>query len=124
MGSQSETITVRGLAMDIINDKNIFPMLVRELRVALITGTFFAVCVGLLSYIIYHKWQLSLLLSAWIMISQCTFAFLGMLIPYWVKRMFKIDPAGIGGPFITTMSDILTFLVYLSVVTFFIKEMI
>lgn len=124
MGSQSETITVRGLAMDMIHDKNIFGMLIRELKVALITGTFFALCVGFLSYIIYHKWQLSLLLSTWIIISQCTFAVLGMLIPYTVKRVFKVDPAGIGGPFITTMSDILTFLVYLSVVTILLKDMI
>lgn len=124
MGTQSETITVRGLALDIINDKNIGYMLLRELRVAVITGAFFAVCVGILSYFVYHKWQLSLLLSSWILISQCTFAFLGMLIPYGVKRLFKVDPAGMGGPFITTMSDILTFLVYLSVVTLFLKEMI
>ncbi|HEY9746739.1 MAG TPA: magnesium transporter [Oculatellaceae cyanobacterium] len=124
MGTQSETITVRGLALNIIHDRNIVAMLLRELRVALLTGAFFALCVGALSFVIYHKWQLSLLLGSWIIISQCTFAFLGMLIPYWVKRLFKIDPAGIGGPFITTMSDILTFLVYLSVVSFFIKYMI
>jgi magnesium transporter len=124
MGTQSETITVRGLALNIIHDNNILAMLLRELRVALITGAFFALCVGLLSFVIYHKWQLSLLLGAWIIISQCTFAFLGMLIPYSVKRFFKVDPAGMGGPFITTMSDILTFLVYLTVVSLFIKEMI
>jgi magnesium transporter len=124
MGTQSETITVRGLALEIINDQNIGAMLVRELRVALITGGFFATCVGLLSFLIYKKWQLSLLLASWILVSQCTFAVMGMLIPYGVKRIFKIDPAGIGGPFITTLSDILTFLVYLSLVTLFLKEMI
>jgi len=124
MGTQSETITVRGLALEIITDNNITSMLLRETRVALITGSFFATCVGILSYIIYHKWQLSLLLAAWIVISQCTFAFLGMLIPYGFKRLFKVDPAGMGGPFITTLSDILTFLVYLSVVSLFLREMI
>jgi magnesium transporter len=123
MGTQSETITVRGLALEIITDQNIGPMLLREARVALITGSFFATCVGFLSYIIYHKWQLSLLLSTWIILSQCTFAVLGMLIPYAFKRIFKVDPAGMGGPFITTLSDILTFLVYLTVVTLFLKDM-
>jgi len=124
MGTQSETITVRGLALEIITDENIGAMLLRELRVALITGTFFATSVGVLSLIIYHKWQLSLLLSSWVIVSQCTFAVLGMLIPYGFKRLFKVDPAGMGGPFITTLSDILTFLVYLTIVTLFIKEMI
>jgi magnesium transporter len=124
MGTQSETITVRGLALEIIRDDNIGRMLLRELRVAGITASFFALAVGILSFFIYHKWQLSALLGAWILISQCTFAVLGMLIPYLFKRLFKMDPAGIGGPFITTLSDILTFLVYLSVVTLLLKEMI
>ena len=124
MGTQSETITVRGLALEIINDNNIASMLLRELRVALITGFFFATCVMALSFIIYHKWQLSVLLGGWVIISQCTFAVMGMLIPYVLKRFFKLDPAGIGGPFITTLSDILTFLVYLSLVTLLIKDMI
>jgi magnesium transporter len=124
MGTQSETITVRGLALEIITPDNIVPMLLREGRVALITGSFFATCVAFLSYILYHKWQLSLLLGAWIIVSQCTFAVLGMLIPYAFKRFFKVDPAGMAGPFISTLSDILTFLVYLSIVTLFLREMI
>lgn len=124
MGVQSETITVRGLALEIITDENIGAMLIRELRVAMLIGGFFATSVGILSFIIYHKWQLSLLLAGWVLISQCTFAVLGMLIPYGVKRLFKVDPAGMGGPFISTLSDILTFLVYLTVVTIFIEQMI
>lgn len=124
MGTQSETITVRGLALEIINEKNIQGMLLRELRVALLTGGAFSVCVAILSFLIYKKWQLSLLLAGWILVSQCTFACLGMLLPYALKKFFKVDPAGMGGPFITTLSDILTFLVYLSVVTIFLKDMI
>jgi magnesium transporter len=124
MGTQSETITVRGLALEIITDNNITRMLMRELRVASITGSFFGISVAILSFFIYHKWQLSILLGTWIMISQCTFAVLGMLIPYAFKRIFKVDPAGMGGPFITTLSDIVTFLVYLSVVTLLLKEMV
>jgi magnesium transporter len=124
MGTQSETITVRGLALQIINDDNIVKMLFREFRVAAITGSFFAFIVAGLSLLIYHRWQLSALLASWIFISQCTFAVLGMFIPYLFKRIFKVDPAGMGGPFITTLSDILTFLVYLSVVTVFLKVMI
>jgi magnesium transporter len=124
MGVQSETITVRGLALEIITEDNILSLLIRELRVALMIGAFFATTVCLFSFFIYHKWQLSLLLASWVLISQCTFAVLGMLIPYGLKRLFKVDPAGMGGPFISTLSDILTFLVYLTVVTIFIKEMI
>ncbi len=124
MGTQTDTITVRGLSQGLITDDNIWEKLRREIKVALITGLFFAVTVGILSYLIYHRWQLSVLLFSWITISLCISATLGMMIPYSFKRMFNVDPAGMGGPFITTLSDILTFLIYLSVVTMLLKEMV
>lgn len=124
MGTQTDTITVRGLSQGLISDENIWEKLRRELKVALLTGLFFATTVGILSYLIYHRWQLSALLFSWITISLCITATLGMMIPYSFKRFFNVDPAGMGGPFITTLSDILTFLIYLSVVTLLLKEMV
>lgn len=124
MGTQTDTITVRGLSQGLITDDNIWEKLRRELKVALLTGISFAVTVGVLSYLLYHRWQLSALLFGWITISLCITATLGMMIPYGFKRLFKVDPAGMGGPFITTLSDILTFLIYLSVVTLLLKEMV
>ncbi len=121
MGTQSDTITVRGLSQGLINDENFREKLLREFKVALLTGLFFAACVGFVSYMLYHILPLSLLLFCWIIISLCTSAVLGMTIPYAVKRFFKVDPAGMGGPFITTLSDILTFLIYLSVVSWLIQ---
>lgn len=124
MGTQTDTIAVRGLSQGLITEDNFSEKLKREMKVAGITGLFFGVVVCILSFILYHKWQLSLLLLSWITISMCVSASLGMVIPYSVKRFFKVDPAGMGGPFITTLSDILTFLIYLSVVTVLLKEMV
>ncbi len=124
MGTQTDTIAVRGLSQGLITDENFLEKLGREFKVALMTGLSFGVSVAVLSLLLYHRWQLSLLLFAWITVSMCVSASLGMLIPYGFKRFFKVDPAGMGGPFITTLSDILTFLIYLSVVTLFLKEMI
>lgn len=123
IGTQSETITVRGLALNLINNQNIISLLLREFRVSLIIASFFAVTVATLSYVIYHNPYLSALLAIWILVSQCAFACIGMLIPYGVSRIFKVDPAGMGGPFITTVSDILTFFAYLSVVTLFLSKL-
>ncbi|MEM0950834.1 MAG: magnesium transporter [Cyanobacteria bacterium P01_H01_bin.74] len=123
IGSQSETITVRGLALNMIDDNNIITMLAREIRVAFIIAVFFALIVGGLTYGFYQNPYLSLLLASWIVVSQCVFAGIGMFIPYGLKRFFKVDPAGMGGPFITTVSDILTFLLYLSVVTVLVSKL-
>lgn len=124
MGTQTDTITVRGLSQGLITEENIREKYQREVKVALITGAFFGIIVALVSYLFYHNWKLSALLAGWIIISLNISASLGMLLPYGFKRIFGVDPAGIGGPMITTMSDILTFLIYLSVVTWLIKDMI
>jgi magnesium transporter len=124
MGAQSETISVRGLALNLIDQGNIKEKLVREMRVAITTSLFFGVSVMALSFVQYRHWELSLLLFLSITVSLCLAAFLGMFLPYGLKNFFKQDPAGIGGPFITTLLDILTFTTYLYVITLLIERMI
>ncbi|XVJ51773.1 MAG: hypothetical protein HEQ32_06735 [Vampirovibrio sp.] len=51
-------------------------------------------------------------------------ALMGVLIPYTIKFVFKQDPAGIGGPFITTMMDLSMYLSYLSLLTWLGNKMI
>lgn len=123
MGTQTNTITVRGLSQNLITADNLVEKILRELKVALMTGLSFGVVVGFVSYILYHNWPLSLLLFSWITISLCISATLGIFIPYTCDRLFKIDPASVGGPMITTLSDILTFSIYLYVLTMFIDQM-
>lgn len=124
MGTQTDTIAVRGLSQGLITDDNFAEKLLREMKVALSTAGVFGLCVAGISFLQYRHWELSLLLACWIVISLCFSAFMGMLLPYSVRKHFNMDPAGVGGPFITTLSDILTFSIYLYVVTLFLERMI
>jgi magnesium transporter len=113
MGTQTDTISVRGLALGLIHPKNIGAKLRRELQVALTMGGTFALLVGFFSFFVYHDIKLTLLLSGWILISLIATSLIGMAIPYAYSHFLKKDPAGVGGPFITTLSDIMTFSLYL-----------
>ncbi len=124
MGTQSDTIAVRGLSQGLITDQNVWEKWRRELKVALVTGLTFGTLVMAISFVLYRHWELSLLLFFWITLSLCFSASAGILIPYTFKKVFNQDPAGVGGPFITTMSDILTFSLYLYVVTVLLERMI
>lgn len=117
MGGQSETITVRGIALNLVNKENIFKKVRRELSVAIVTGLCFGVGVGLLSYFKYYNLILSCLLLVSVIASLCLASLMGMLIPYSFNRYFKQDPAGVGGPLITTLLDILTFSIFLYTIT-------
>jgi magnesium transporter len=124
MGTQSETIAVRGLALNLINDDNFVDKLKRELGVALITGVTFSAASFLMTFLQYQHLLLSSLLAGSILIILCLAASLGVFLPYAYQKYFKQDPAGVGGPFITTLLDILTFSAYLTVVSSLIKQMI
>jgi magnesium transporter len=117
MGAQSETISVRGLALNLINPENIIEKLWRELRVALTMGSLLAGAVCVMSLMQYHHWPLSVLLAISIVINLSLAACLGVFLPYAYQKYFQQDPAGVGGPFITTLLDILTFSAYLYVVS-------
>ncbi len=122
MGAQTNTITIRGLSQNLIHADNITEKIWRELKVALLTGLVLGSFVAITSLIMYQDSLLSILLFSWIAISLCFTAFLGMFLPYVIEKILKMDPASIGGPVITTLSDILTFSVYLYVLTLFLEH--
>ena len=117
MGTQSDTIAVRGLSQQIITPENIGGKLRRELYVALMIGGTFSLVVGFISFMIYRHGLLSLVLMSWILGSLTLTALIGMVVPYVYTHILKRDAAGVGGPFITTFSDLMTFSLYLYILT-------
>lgn len=124
IGTQSDTISVRGIALELLNPANIRHQVFRELRVALMIGGLFSVVLGVASFLMYRHPLLSGILMGYILLSSCMSALMGVLIPYTIKFVFKQDPAGIGGPFITTMMDLSMYLSYLSLLTWLGKKII
>ena len=124
VGAQSDTIAVRGLALEQLHPDNIRSVLWREFRVAAVMGLTFALAIGGTAFILYRHWQLSSLLFAFILIAVCTSALSGISVAYIIKTVFKKDPAGVGGPFITTGVDLILYGVYLSVLTMLLPSMI
>lgn len=124
MGTQTNTISVRGLSQNLITADNLVEKLWRELKVAITIGGSFGIFVGGISYFLYHHWELSALLLVWITIALCLSAVFGMIVPYTCDRIFKIDPASVGGPLITTVSDIMTFSLYLYALKLLLDRMI
>ncbi len=117
MGTQTDTITVRGLSQGLITPRNIWEKLRREWMVALTLGVSFASVIGVFTFVMYQDWPLTTLLTLWIFGSLFIASTVGMLTPYFYSQIFKQDPAGVGGPLITTTTDLLTFSIYLYLLT-------
>lgn len=117
MGTQTDTISVRGLALGLITPRNVWEKIRREWMVALSLGMSFSLIIGFFSFVIYRDLQLTLLLSTWVIGSLLLAGTVGMAVPYLYSQLFKRDPAGVGGPLITTTTDLLTFSIYLYILT-------
>jgi magnesium transporter len=112
-GTQSDTITVRGIALNHIRQGNLRQQLLREGRVGVLLGGIFSLVLGCASFALYHLWVLSALLMVYLLVAVTLSNCMGVFIAHTVKYRFNKDPAGIGGPMITTLSDVTLYLTYL-----------
>ena len=118
-GSQSSTLVIRGLAVGEIEFKDIFRVLFKEIRVAVVVGLMLAVVNGLRIYIMYDQnvmlaGALGLSMIAVVSMAKC----IGCILPLLAKKL-GLDPAIMAAPLITTILDTCTILVYFNIVTAF-----
>lgn len=115
-GTQVLTLMVRGLALGQVGASNAKVLLWKEVRVALINGLLLGSIVGLVAFVWFREWQLSLVIGAALTINLCAAALAGVLVPLTLKRM-NIDPALAGGVVLTTVTDVTGFLCFLGLAT-------
>ena len=116
-GSQSSTLVIRGLAVGEIEFKDIFRVIFKEIRIALIVGLLLSVVNGIRIYIMYDQnlmlaLALGITMIAVVSMAKC----IGCILPLAAKK-FGLDPAIMAAPLITTILDTCTILVYFNIVT-------
>ena len=95
-------------------------LLMREAGTGIMTGLICGVFVVALIYIWKQEFLLGLLVGAAILVSICVATISGTFIPLLMHKM-NVDPAVASGPFITTLNDLLSTLIYLGLATTFIS---
>ena len=113
-GSQSSTLIIRGMAMDEIKLKDFAKAVWKEIRVALLVGTALAICNGLRIVIQYQDIKLAIVLGLTLIGTVCLSKTLGCVLPMVAKR-FKLDPAIMAAPLITTIVDSCSILIYFTI---------
>jgi magnesium transporter len=118
-GTQTLTVTVRGLATGQITMKNALLLLAKELLVGSLNGTALALLLAAGVVFIYDDWMLALIIAAATIINHVFAAIAGHLIPLTLKKM-KHDPAISSGVLVTTVTDVGGFFVFLSLAALFL----
>jgi magnesium transporter len=119
-GTQAATVAVRGIATGDISLVHIGKRLWVEMRVALFNGIVCGILLGLIVGVWLYDYGLGSIVALSLVLIILNSGFIGASVPLALKR-FNIDPALATGPFVTTTNDILSLLIYLGLVTFFLR---
>jgi magnesium transporter len=119
VGVQSSSIVVQSIASGVRDMETTSKKLFKEVSVALLTASSFAVLIFLYNYLRSpENMALTYSVSISLFIVILFASFFGTVIPLILNRL-KIDPALATGPFITTTNDILGLMIYLMIVGLF-----
>ena len=114
-GSQASVTIIRGLSLNEIHFKDIFTVIWKEVRVAVLCGiSLSAVSFLKLMFLDRVGVLVSLAVSLTLMLTVTIAKFIGCTLPMLAKKL-GFDPAVMASPFITTVVDALSLLTFFSI---------
>jgi magnesium transporter len=118
IATQSSTIMVRGIATGRINMKEMGKVIFKEMRVGILLGSFYGLCLGILAHFGYMEHaNFGLVVGLAILFSMTLASTVGTFVPLFLRRL-DVDTAIATGPFVTTAIDILGVSTYLLIAKF------
>ena len=118
-GSQTLAVAIRGLALNHLSDANINLLFKKEVMIGLLNGTLIGALIGLVVNYWFDSWGLGLIIFIAIVINNLAAASSGTFIPFILKKM-HIDPAVSGSVILTTVTDIVGFVIFLGLASIFL----
>ncbi len=117
-GAQASATIIRGLSLEEINLRDVFRVILKELRVSALCGACLAIAM-FIKMLTVDRLIMGTDVSVLVSLTVCFTLFLtvifakiiGGLLPIFAKRV-GVDPAVMASPFITTLTDTVTLLVY------------
>ncbi len=124
VGSQSATIIVRRLALGKLDRSQKMKTIYHEMGIGWCLGGLYGLLLGLIAYVIYggqygHYFSLVVVTAMWTAMTVA--ATMGAVGPLLLDRM-KIDPATATGPLVTTITDIISNIIYFSLATLLLSR--
>lgn len=120
-GTQALAVAIRGIATGDIGGKSKFRLILRELGTGLIMGLVSGALVVGIIFIWKGTFVIGLLVGAAICCSIIVATLAGSFIPILMHKL-GVDPAVASGPFITTLNDVTSIVIYLGLASTFISQ--
>ncbi|SDJ65859.1 magnesium transporter [Microbulbifer yueqingensis] len=117
-GSQTLTVVIRGMALGQIGRSNLSWLLTRELGSAVLNAMLWSVAMAVIAAYWFDDTIIAVIIMAAMVINLVTAAIAGAILPV-ALRAVNIDPALAGGVALTTVTDVVGFMSFLGLATWF-----
>jgi magnesium transporter len=117
-GMQTLAVTIRAIATKELSKSNFNRVVGKEFLIGILNGIIFAIITAIIVQFWFKQLNLSLLIGVSMILNMIVAGLFGILVPVSLKKL-NIDPALASSVFVTTITDVIGFLSFLGLGSFY-----
>ena len=117
-GMQTLAVTIRAIATKELSSGNLTQIVTKEFIIGVLNGIIFAAITSLIVQLWFKEINLSILIAVAMVLNMMVAGLFGILVPVSLKKL-NIDPAIASSVFVTTITDVIGFLSFLGIGSYF-----
>jgi magnesium transporter len=117
-GMQTLAVTIRAIATKELSKSNFNRVVGKEFLIGILNGIIFALITAVIVQFWFKQLNLSLLIGVSMILNMIVAGLFGILVPVSLKKL-NIDPALASSVFVTTITDVIGFLSFLGLGSFY-----
>ncbi len=117
-GMQTLAVTIRAIATKELSSGNFNKIVGKEFLIGILNGIIFAIISAIIVQFWFQELKLSLLIGISMVLNMIVAGLFGILVPVSLKKV-NIDPALASSVFVTTITDVIGFLSFLGIGSYF-----
>ena len=117
-GMQTLAVTIRAIATKELSKSNFNRVVGKEFLIGILNGVIFAIITAVIVQFWFKDINLSLLIGISMILNMIVAGLFGILVPVSLKK-FNIDPALASSVFVTTITDVIGFLSFLGLGSYY-----
>ena len=117
-GMQTLAVTIRAIATKELSSGNFNNIVMKEFLIGILNGIIFAIITAAIVQLWFENLNLTLIISISMILNMIVAGLFGIMVPVSLKK-FNIDPALSSSVFVTTITDVIGFLSFLGIGSYF-----
>jgi magnesium transporter len=117
-GMQTLAVTIRAIATKELSKSNFNRVVGKEFLIGILNGIIFAIITAIIVQLWFKELNLSILIGISMILNMIVAGLFGILVPVSLKKL-NIDPALASSVFVTTITDVIGFLSFLGLGSFY-----